>query len=290
MSIIPLLISCYLITVKFFSWSLLTGIDGIYFLLALIMALLGLLVGRQLLDHVVQQLIASNEQLARVNTRQGEFVSHVAHEFRAPLAIVKGALDNLHDGLYGPLSPEQLEPVAISQTEANRLKRIVGDLLDLGQLESGKLSLQKAELVLQDVVRSVAAACQGLLKTRGLTLELDLPPAPVTLQADRDRISQVFINLLTNAIKFTDHGGVRVSLQRHDTCVRLEVADTGRGIAAQDLHRIFQHFERVGAADREGSGLGLPIAKAIVELHGGRIWVLSEPGKGSWFFVELPLR
>ena len=290
MSVIPLLISCYLITVRLFSIEILAGYNGVFFFLAVVMALIGLLAGRQSLERIISQLIEANEKLARFNTMQGEFVSHVAHELRSPLAIMKGALDNLRDGLYGSLTAEQAEPITISQNEVTRLKRIVGDLLDIGHIEVGKLSLSASQLNLQDVLRSVAQSCGGLMKARCLQLDMDVPAAPVTVWADRDRLVQVFMNVLSNAIKFTARGGVRVHLTQDDREARVEVADTGRGIASEDVKRLFVKFERVGANDQEGSGLGLAIAKAIVELHGGRIWVESELGRGSRFFIHLPKR
>ena len=290
MSIIPLLICCYLITVKFFSLSILAGLNGIYFLLAVLLALLGLLAGRQVIRSIIQQLVEANGRLERFQTMQSEFVSHVAHELRSPLAIVKGALDNLKDGLHGDLTPDQLEPVTMSHREMNRLRRVVGDLLDIGQIESGRLHLKREALILQDVLRDVTRSCRELSQERGLSLQVELPEAPVTIVGDRDRLSQVFLNLLTNSIKFTERGGVQVRLSHEGEGSRVEVADTGRGIAPEDLERIFKRFERVGVEDQVGSGLGLAIAKAIVELHGGRLWVESQLGRGSQFFVQLPTK
>ncbi len=288
MSIIPLLICCYLITVKFFSLSILAGINGMYFLFAVILALLGLLAGRQVIRTVIRRLLDANERMDRFQTMQSEFVHHVAHEFRSPLAIIKGALDNLRDGLYGTLTSEQVEPLTMSNREVARLRRVVGDLLDIGQIESGKLALHRELLVLQEVLRDVTQACQALSTERGLALELQAPEQPIRVHADRDRLSQVFLNLVTNAIKFTPRGGVQVRLTRNGAATQVEVADSGRGIAREDLGRLFVKFERVGAGDQEGSGLGLAIAKAIVELHDGRIWVESESNRGSHFFVRLP--
>ena len=287
-SVIPLLICCYLITVKFFSITILAGMNGVYFLLAVILALLGLAAGRQVLRSVIDQLIEANDRLKRFQTMQSEFVHHVAHELRSPLASIKGALDNLKDGLHGHLTPDQLEPIAMSHREMTRLRRVIADLLDVGQIEAGRLSLRQEEVVLQDVLRQVARSCRGLSDARGLRLDLELPEAPITITGDRDRLSQVFINLVTNAVKFTEQGRILVRLSHDGEAVQVEVADTGRGIAAEDLERVFQRFERVGDATPEGSGLGLHIAKSIVELHHGRIWVESQLGQGSRFLMRLP--
>ncbi len=289
MSAIPLLTCCYLITVRFFSFSVLLGANGVYFLLALVIALLGLLVGHELIRDIIRQLVEANAKLAKLNDQQAGFVSNVAHEFRSPLAVFEGALDNLADGLYGPLAGEQQDPVQMCQREVDRLKRLVSDLLDLSRIEAGKLTMQRNRLVLQDVLRSVGRLFEGLAKERGLTLVLELPAEPVMLVGDRDRLQQVFMNLLANALKFTGDGSVTIRLRRDAHTAEAEVTDTGPGIAEADLERIFDKFERVGSQSEEGSGLGLPIARDIVELHQGRIRVESRVGQGSRFLVQLPI-
>jgi signal transduction histidine kinase len=148
----------------------------------------------------------------------------------------------------------------------------------------------QSELALEDLLRTVGQSVSGFVKERGLQLVMELPETSTTVWADRDRLSQVFLNLVTNAVKFTDAGEVRVRVTRDGQAVRVDVSDTGRGIAPEDLERIFLKFERAGDRDREGSGLGLPIAKAIVELHGGQLWAESAVGRGSRFFVRLPRR
>ena len=288
MSIIPLLTCFYLITVRFFSISILEGLNGIYFLLALVIALLGLFAGQQLIRDIIRQLVSSNTKLSRLYEQQAAFVSNVSHEFRSPLAIFKGALDNLADGLHGPLTPDQAEPMKMCQKEVTRLTRLVSDLLDLSRIEAGKLPMQRQELVLQETLQGVGRLFNGLLKERGLSLNLELPQAPARVIGDRDRLQQVFVNLFANAVKFTERGSVTVRLSREADAVQVEVADTGPGIAPGDLDRIFDKFERVGTGMEEGSGLGLPIARDIVELHQGRIWVESRIGQGSRFIIRLP--
>ncbi len=290
MSVVPLLICLYLITVKFFSISILEGLNGVYFLLAVLIALLGLLVGRVVIQTVIRQLVETNAKLARLYNQQASFVSNVSHEFRSPLTIVKGSLDNLADGLHGPLTTDQSEPVGMCQREINRLKRLVSDLLDLARMEAGKLPMVKQEVVLQEVIKAVAQLLAAPFRERKLNLAVDLPEAPIRVIGDRDRLQQVFMNLLTNALKFTETGRVHVQLSREDEYVRVDVVDTGRGIAKDDLGKIFDKFERVGGETEEGSGLGLPIAKDIVELHYGTIWAESQAGTGSRFVVRLPAK
>lgn len=287
MTVIPLLIVFYLITARMFSLSVLEGLNGIYFLFAILMALLGLLAGRGVIQGIIRQLTRTNEQLQRFQTLQAEFVSNVAHELRSPLSIMKGAMENLSDGLYGTLNVEQREVVQITDQEAARLMRVVRDLLDIGQIEAERLLLKPQPLVLQDLLKDVTKLCTQLSKERGLRLDLETPSEPIHLHADSDRLKQVFINLVMNAIKFTKEGGIQVRCARNGNTVQIEIADTGEGISAENCDRIFKKFERVGNQLQEGSGLGLPIAKAIVELHGGRMWVESEIGSGSQFFVQL---
>lgn len=288
MSIIPLLICCYLITVKFFTLSILEGLNGFYFLLAVAFSILGLLIGQLLLRNVVQQLVQTNVKLEKFHEMQAAFVHNVAHELRSPLTIIKGALDNLRDGVHGALTADQVEPLSMSLRETARLKRVVGDLLDVAQVEAGKLRLIQEPLSLQDCLTSVVKSCEGLAKDRGLRVSTDLPATPVTVSGDRDRLNQVFVNLVVNAIKFTERGEIRVRLTDHPGAAQVEISDGGRGIAPEDLERIFDKFERVGPANRDGSGLGLPIARGIIELHHGRIWAESSLGEGSRFFVRLP--
>ena len=290
MSIIPLLTCFYLITVRFFSISIFQGLNGVYFLLALVIALLGLLAGHQLIRDMIQRLVQANTKLAQLYNEQAAFVGNVAHEFRSPLTVFKGALDNLTDGLYGSLSTEQTEPVAMCGREVTRLTRLVGDLLDVTRIEAGKLSLLQQEVVVQEVLRSVAQLFGGLMKERGLSVSMDLPDSPVVVIGDRDRLQQVFVNLFANAVKFTEQGGVHVVLRRTADFIRVEVIDTGPGVAKEDLERIFDKFERVGSQSEEGSGLGLPIARDLVELHGGRLWAESGVGRGSRFIVRLPVK
>lgn len=292
MSIIPMLICCYLISVRFFHGSLtiLEGANGGYFLLAIIIALLGLFAGRRVIQELFRHLVNANQQLRRMYDQQAAFVGNVAHEFRAPLAVMKGALDNLADGLHGGLTSDQSEPVVMSRREASRLARLVNDLLDVTRIEAGRLRLSQDEVILQEVLTSVAQLFSGTTKERGLHLSAEMPEAPIKIIGDRDRLKQVFVNLVGNAVKFTKQGSIYMRLSHDGLVAQVEIEDTGPGIAEADLERIFDKFERVGDQSEEGSGLGLPIAKDLVQLHKGTILAESRPGKGCRFIVALPLR
>ncbi len=289
MTIIPILICLYVISERLFAISVLfKGVNSVYFLLALVIALLGLLAGHEVIRDIIRQLVEANAKLLRLSEQQASFVSNVAHEFRSPLAVFKGAMDNMADGLHGPLSDDQMEPVSMCQREANRLSRLVRDLLDITRIEAGRLPLLKDQVDLSALLKTVSEVAGAMAKDRGLGLTLDLPADGFFVTGDRDRLHQVFFNIISNAIKYTEHGRISVTLRRTGDLIQVAVADTGRGIEPKDLERIFDKFERVGIQTEEGSGLGLPIAKDIVKLHQGRIWAESEAGKGSRFIIELP--
>ena len=287
MSLIPMLILCYLLTAKFVTVSL-GGLDSVYLGLAIVIAVLGLVAGRQVIRGILKRLIAIKTKLERLNDQQAAFVSNVAHEFRSPLTVMTGALDNLADGLHGQLTTDQREPVDMCRRESQRLKRLVGDLLDIARIEAGKVRLVQTEVVLQDLLCHTAQLFEELVKQQGLSLSLELPEEPARIIGDRDRLQQVFVNLVSNAAKFTKQGTIRLRLLRNGQQYHVEVADTGPGIAEDDLERVFDKFERVGSQAEEGSGLGLPIARDLIELHHGRMWVESVVGKGSRFIIALP--
>ena len=290
MSIIPLLICCYLITVKFFTLSILEGLSGIYFLLAVIIAVLGLITGRQVIRDIFDRLVESNSKLERLYQQQAAFVSNVAHEFRSPLTAVNGVLENLSEGVHGPLTSDQQESIRMCRRETERLARLVGDLLDIARIESGKVRLLQQGVVLQELLRSVTQLFSEQLKARQVQCTIDVPTAPVTIIGDPDRLHQVFLNLFSNAVHYTEAGGICVRLRKEAHAVRVDVEDTGCGMVETDLERIFDKFERVEQRGEEGTGLGLPIARDLVELHHGRLWAESELGKGSRFIVRLPIR
>ncbi|MBI4598207.1 MAG: HAMP domain-containing histidine kinase [Candidatus Omnitrophica bacterium] len=289
MSVIPLLTCAYLITVRFFSVQVLFTSNGAYFFIALVIALLGLLAGHELIRDMIRRLVEANAKLQKLNEQQASFVSNVAHEFRAPLGVFKGALDNLGDGLHGPVTAEQMEPIAMCQKEVNRLSRLVRDLLELARMEAGKVQLAAERVKLQDIIAAATELFRLPAKERKLTLIMEVAEEPVYVTGDTDRLQQVFINLLGNAVKYTDVGSIRVRMVADAREAQVEIIDSGQGIEQQDLDRIFDKFERVGSQTEEGSGLGLPIARDIVELHHGRLWAESQSGQGSRFIVQLPL-
>jgi signal transduction histidine kinase len=218
-----------------------------------------------------------------------EFMTLISHELRTPLTSIIGYLELTLDD--GNLTEEQRGYLDVVDHNADRLLRLVDDLLLVAQLEAGQLAVRRVELDLSAVARQAVAEAQPGAAAKDITLTLDADVA-VPLQADKGRMFRTLENLLSNAIKFTPAGGnARVSVSHADGVVRLEVADTGIGIAPDDQERLFERFFRTSAVAEQhfpGTGLGLYIAQAIVEAHGGSITIRSEPGKGTSFSIALP--
>jgi signal transduction histidine kinase len=219
-----------------------------------------------------------------------EFMTLISHELRTPLTSIIGYLELTLDD--GNLTEEQRGYLDVDVHNADRLLRLVDDLLLVAQLEAGQLVVRRSELDLAAVARQAVAETQPIAAASDITLTVDADLA-VPLQADKGRMFRTLENLLSNAIKFTPAGGdVRVSVSHADGVVQLEVADTGIGIAADDQERLFDRFFRTSDVAEQhfpGTGLGLYIAQAIVAAHGGSITVRSEPGKGASFSVALPV-
>ena len=217
-----------------------------------------------------------------------EFMTLISHELRTPLTSIIGYLELTLDD--GNLTEEQRGHLDVVDNNANRLLRLVDDLLLVAQLEAGQLVVRRVQLDLAAVARQAVAEAQPGAAANDITLTADADVS-VPLQADKGRMFRTLENLLSNAIKFTPAGGdVRVSVSHANGVARLEVADTGIGIAADDQERLFDRFFRTSAVAEQhfpGTGLGLYIAQAIVVAHGGSITVRSKPGKGTSFSVAL---
>jgi signal transduction histidine kinase len=240
-----------------------------------------------------EELRRVNEQLAQASRAKSEFLANMSHELRTPLNAILGFTEMLIDGLYGEIPPELEEPLADIQTNGRHLLRLINDVLDLSKIEAGRMELAPGEYSAHEVVEAVRASLRSLAAEKGLGLRVsapdDLPPA----RGDAKRLSQCLMNLVGNAVKFTHEGEVVVSVALDGTMLVYSVADTGIGIPKDQIDRVFDQFRQVDATiTREygGTGLGLTITRRIVELHGGRIWVESEPGKGSTFSFAVPLR
>jgi signal transduction histidine kinase len=227
-------------------------------------------------------------RLREVDALKEQFYATMSHELRSPLTSAREAAHVLQQGAPGPLTPKQEKLLAIIHGSADRLLRLVSEVLDLSRLNAGMLPLDRRPFDLERTVRHAVKELRIQAQERGVALIHDSGPGPFELFGDEDRIVQVLVNLMANAIRFTPTGGtVAVRLQDAGPEMRLEVEDTGVGIPADALPFVFDRY-RQAHSGRGGTGLGLAIVRGVVEAHGGRVGVESEEGKGSRFTVMLP--
>jgi signal transduction histidine kinase len=215
----------------------------------------------------------------------------MSHELRTPMNAVLGYTRMLLMNVYGEL-PEKVKDVHQRVDKSGRhLLGLINDVLDFSKIEAGQLALAINPYSIKDVIQAVVSSAQSLATEKNLVLKITVPADVPTASGDERRISQVLLNLVGNAIKFTDSGEVRVAVATTNGSFEVSVSDTGPGIAAADREKIFEEFRQAEgslAQRKGGTGLGLAIAKKIVEMHGGKIWVESEVGKGSKFTFTLP--
>jgi signal transduction histidine kinase len=244
------------------------------------------------LDDRSREIAATSRQLEVVSRHKSEFLANMSHELRTPLNAVIGFSEVLREKLFGPLNEKQHEYIVDINTAGTHLLSLINDILDLAKVEAGKMELQVSEFSLPETLRSSLVIVRERLARHGIRSELSIGPGVGMIAADERRVLQVLFNLLTNAAKFTPDGGrIDVRAELSDGEIQVSVRDSGVGIAPQDLDRIFEEFSQAGAIARdiEGTGLGLPLARRMVELHGGRLTVESVVGMGSTFTFALPL-
>jgi signal transduction histidine kinase len=238
----------------------------------------------------VQILIRDVGERKAVERMKDELLSVVSHELRTPLTSIRGALGLLAGGVLGPLPGKGQRMVEIAVNNADRLIRLLNDMLDLERMRAGRTLLDLRSCDVAELVEQAAAEMRGLADRAGVRLVVR--PSRGGVRADPDRIVQVLGNLLSNAIKFSPpEAEVELSAVERGASVLFSVHDQGRGIPADKLERIFQPFLQVDASDaraKGGSGLGLAICRSIAEQHGGRVWAESKVGQGSTFHLELP--
>jgi GAF domain-containing protein/anti-sigma regulatory factor (Ser/Thr protein kinase) len=243
--------------------------------------------------RLFHEIERKGEQLAVASQHKSQFLANMSHELRTPLNAILGYTELMLDGLYGDLPSKTTEVLERVQKNGTHLLGLINDVLDLSKIEAGQLVLSLEEYSLKDIVQTVVSATESLASAKQLPLKLEVADGLPLGQGDARRIAQVLLNLVGNAIKFTDRGEVRIVAQMANAMFCVAVADTGPGIPASEQARIFNEFHQIDSSNTKkkgGTGLGLAIAKRIVELHGGRIWVKSELGSGSTFQVELPVR
>jgi signal transduction histidine kinase len=240
-----------------------------------------------------REIEQKSRELEIASRHKSQFLANMSHELRTPLNAILGYTELIVDKIYGEV-PEKISDVLERVQKSGRhLLGLINDVLDLSKIEAGQLSLGLSDYSFNDVVQSVVSAVASLAAEKHLGLRVELPPGLPVGKGDERRVMQVLLNLVGNAIKFTERGEVVIRVANSGGSFLVSVSDSGPGIAEADREKIFEEFQQVDSSAtraKGGTGLGLAIGKRIVELHGGRIWVESEVGKGSTFFFTIPVR
>ncbi|MBN2408370.1 MAG: HAMP domain-containing histidine kinase [Candidatus Aminicenantes bacterium] len=221
-----------------------------------------------------------------------DFINTVSHELRTPLSITKEAVSLVLEKVQGDINEPQTEILTIAKNNIERLARIINGLLDVSKIESGKIELRKEDVEFQPLIREVVRSFDAKAREKGIEWRLSLPERTIVAYADEDKLAQIFINLIDNAVKFTSTGFIEIRAGEKDGQLECSIRDSGIGIAADDLPKIFDRFTQFGRKDgpgEKGTGLGLSIVKGLVEIHGGEIRVESAAGKGTDVTFALPL-
>lgn len=245
-------------------------------------------------ERATAELQVANKHLKELDQSKSEFLSIAAHQLRTPLTGIKGYVSMFLEGDFGVLTPEQRQQLESIFRSADRLTRLIDVFLNVSRIETGRLDLKREPLRLEEILEEVVKDVDQQAKEKNLELTVQKPDEPLpAMSLDRDKIHDVMMNLVDNAVKYTPKGWVNVRLARSKSLITFEVRDSGMGIAPDEIDRLFQKFTRAEAVTRihtGGSGLGLFIAKKIIEAHAGRIWAESEgEGKGSMFTFTLPI-
>jgi signal transduction histidine kinase/HAMP domain-containing protein len=243
--------------------------------------------------RLFEEIARKGRELEIASQHKSQFVANMSHELRTPLAAILGYAELMQEGFYGALPEKSMASLTRIRSNGKHLLGLINTVLDIAKIEAGQFSLNLAEYALDSVIETVRVATESLAETKKLSLKTDVAKRlPVGL-GDEQRLAQVLLNLVGNAIKFTDTGEVRITATAINGHFTVGVTDTGPGIPPEELKRVFEQFHQIDNSNTKakgGTGLGLAIAKQIVEMHGGRIWVESTLGKGSTFQVKLPIR
>jgi two-component system sensor histidine kinase GlrK len=231
-------------------------------------------------------------RLVEIDHMKKNFISHVSHELKAPLASMQETTQLMLERIPGPLTDKQVRLLELNLQSGKRLAQMIGNILDLTRLEAGIVDYEMQTCDVADLVHNVVIELSPLARAKSLGLLTDIQREPLYVGCDPNRMVQLFMNLVENAIRFSPKGGiVRVNVRASDHSATVAIADSGPGIEDEHKEKIFQTFHQVKQGKKslgESLGLGLAISRALVEAHGGRIWVEDNPGGGSVFLVQLP--
>ncbi len=233
-----------------------------------------------------------SRQLEEASQHKSQFLANMSHELRTPLNAILGYTELMADGAYGEPSEKMLGILKRLEANGKHLLGLINDVLDLSKIEAGQLVLELSDYCIQDIAQTVRSTLEPLAADKKLGFKVEVAPQLPSGHGDGRRLTQVLINLVGNAIKFTDAGEVAIKAEANNGSFHVSVRDTGPGISAADQAKLFQEFQQADNAitrKKGGTGLGLAISKRIIEMHGGRIWVESQPGQGSTFTFTLPV-
>jgi signal transduction histidine kinase len=245
------------------------------------------------LNRTSKELSQLYSELAAANRHKSEFVANMSHELRTPLNAILGYTELILDNIYGEVPGKMRSVLERVQTNGKHLLGLINDVLDMSKIEAGQLTLSLSDYSIHDMVQGVYMAVEPLAANKKLAFNIDVEPNLPPARGDERRLSQVLLNLVGNAIKFTDSGEVAIKVGTSDSAFTVAVRDTGPGISAADQAKLFQEFQQADNSvtrQKGGTGLGLAISKRIVEMHGGRIWIDSALGQGSTFSFTVPIR
>jgi GAF domain-containing protein len=243
--------------------------------------------------RLFREIEEKGRELETASKHKSQFLANMSHELRTPLNAILGYTELILDSIYGEPTEKMRTVLERLQANGKHLLGLINDVLDLSKIEAGQLTLSLEDYSMKDVVHGVVSAVEPLAAEKQLAFKAEVASDLPTGHGDGRRLSQVLLNLVGNAIKFTDKGEVAIRAEATDGAFTVAVCDTGPGIAAADQAKIFEEFQQADSSitrKKGGTGLGLSIAKRIIEMHGGRIWVESEPGKGSKFYFTVPMR
>jgi signal transduction histidine kinase len=243
--------------------------------------------------RLFRELEQKSHELEEASRHKSQFLANMSHELRTPLNAILGYAELIVDQVYGDVPEKISEVLDRVQKNGRHLLGLINDVLDLSKIEAGQLTLDLSDYSFGHVIQAVVSSIGSLAAEKKLLLTVDVAPDLPVGRGDERRITQVLLNLVGNAIKFTEQGKVAVQVSASDGTFLAAVADTGPGIKQEDRERIFEEFQQSDSSltkNKTGTGLGLAIAKNIVELHGGRLWVESTLGEGSTFYLRLPVR
>lgn len=242
------------------------------------------------LKKLYHSLEVKNEELKELAILKDKFTSTVSHELRTPLAIIQESVNLVLDGLCGEITEEQYKFLNVTKSNITRLERLINDILDFEKLQSGKDILNLNSCNINEIIERTFLSISALVQKKGLDFQKELAEDLPNIKIDSDRIEQVLTNLISNAIKFTTSGFIKITSKRENKIVIVAVADSGKGIDPKDFDKVFESFSQLEKEQMVGTtGLGMSITKEIIEKHGGKIWIESELGKGAKFSFLLPI-